>query len=128
APVAPVAAVGGEQIYQLLLKSTVWIESDLGVAALPPGDDVRLAGFPGGIPVPGPPNFGPKLGPKLGPPLGGTSLANTAWEGNETLAGYGRLRFEFTGRSQVIMIDARSISAGTRSEEHTSELQSRGHL
>jgi S1-C subfamily serine protease len=109
----------GEQIYQRLLKSTVWIEANLRAAG--PGE----RGGPGGLPVATGtrggaqvgPKFGPKLGPKFGPPkiggpLGGGQLVNTVWDGSEQLQNYGRLRFEFTSPSEVTMIDARDTVPG----------------
>src|SRR5262249_53935296 len=105
----------GEKIYQRLLKSTVWIESNLRAEA------PEHRGGAGGLPVAtvsrsgaqvGPKKFGPKFGPKMGGPFGGGQLVNTVWQGNEQLQGYGRLRFEFTSPTEVTMIDARDTVPG----------------
>src|SRR5262245_7202986 len=107
----------GEKIYQRLLKSTVWIESNLRAEA-PAG-----RGGAGGLPVATGARAGAQIGPKFGPkgkfpqpkmggPLGAGQLINTVWQGNEQLQGYGRLRFEFTSPIEVTMIDAKDTVPG----------------
>jgi S1-C subfamily serine protease len=119
-------AAGGEQIYQRMLRSTVWIVASHKVVAL--GGNRPLAQFP-------PPDFPkfkrpplprPGIQPKL-PNLPGlpqdpadlvpdpnqkSTLTGSAWTGKETLPGFGRLTFQFTSNVAVIMIDARDTTRG----------------
>jgi S1-C subfamily serine protease len=86
-------ALDGEQIYKNLLKSTVWI-----VARQKRGINVAA-----GQPVGGPPGAGG----------GGGDLVGSSWSGSETLAGYGRLRFDFQAGGRATMVDAKETVAGT---------------
>jgi hypothetical protein len=44
-------------------------------------------------------------------------LTNTSWRGNENLAGFGALRFEFKKNNVVIMTDAQRVVQGTWSRQ-----------
>jgi S1-C subfamily serine protease len=74
-------------------------------------------GNPGGV-NPGAPNPGPfmPLPPNpvdlLPDPNQQSTLTNTAWNGSETLPGYGRLTFQFITNTSVIMVDAQETSRG----------------
>jgi HEAT repeat protein len=84
----PVAALGGEKVYQRLLRSTVWI-----LAPQKRGGG-NLAGNPGQ------------------PGQGQSNLAGTQWSGSETLQGFGELRFDFKAGGQVDMHDAAGQTGG----------------
>jgi S1-C subfamily serine protease len=95
-PTVPEGPMTGEQIYQRLLKSTVFI--------------VALTPAPPQATTPARPPF-PKLPPmKTSPAVAG--LLKSIWQGNEDLPGFGRLRFEFFSATEVTMIDAKQTSVG----------------
>jgi S1-C subfamily serine protease len=172
---APGETLKGEQIYQRLLNSTVWIVAShkLGANGRPTAlrnDAPEFGEQPiqqlqfqpqfqqpqipqppfqqPGIPQPNFPNmpkpnfpksnfpkFGPNFpkqpnipgpnfpnGPGMNapdfgnfvPPANQTSnLRGTAWSGNETLAGYGKLTFQFITNRDVIMLDNDGSSRGS---------------
>lgn len=51
-------------------------------------------------------------GPGPGPRPGAT-LAGTTWDGNETLSGFGRLKFQFDADGKVTMFDAKFAERGS---------------
>lgn len=98
--VVPVAALGGEKVYQRALRSTVWILAPQKRGGGP------LAGNPG-VPPPAGNPFAPGQGQGL------DLLAGTEWSGNETLAGFGPLRFVFKTADAVDMHDAQGLTPGS---------------
>jgi S1-C subfamily serine protease/HEAT repeat protein len=123
APVRPVA-LGGEQIYDKVLKSTVWIlaTQPKGVSftlyknknAGPGGRQMPPGGGRGGAP---PPGFG---GQFQGQP-GAGSLAGTQWAGTETNpnSSTGKLKILFLSQTRVIMDDGKESIPGTWSQKGT---------
>jgi S1-C subfamily serine protease len=177
---APGETLKGEQIYQRLLNSTVWIvashkvgakgrpaaqRNDLpelgeqpfqllqfqqpqfqqpqfqqpGIPQIPQPNFPNMPNIPKpnfpkpNFPKPNFPNFGPKgpnfPGPNFGPngpgmnqpnfgdfvpPANQTSnLTGSTWSGNETLAGYGKLTFQFITNRDVIMLDNDGSTRGS---------------
>jgi S1-C subfamily serine protease len=166
------AVLNGEQIYNRMLRSTVWIvashkiarheiddrENDNGHRALqfpqppiPPRPQMPQIPRPQLPQVPRPQvprPFGP-IGPRMpfgpqpfnpgqnpGAPNPGlpqmpqmplpqnpadllpnpnqqSTLTGTVWNGSETLAGYGKLTFQFVTNTVAVMIDARETMRGT---------------
>jgi S1-C subfamily serine protease len=81
------APLNGEQVYQRLLKSTVWViaRHEVGVA----------------------------MGAAPGPPAGPEALRLLGqWSGSENLAGFGNLRFNFVSSTAVFMHDAKETIMG----------------
>ncbi|MCI0683285.1 MAG: trypsin-like peptidase domain-containing protein [Gemmataceae bacterium] len=129
----------GEQIYQRLLQSTVWIVADHRIVAannnrpfaqpFGPPDFPRpkfpktklprppfgpgAPGGPGGPVIPGGPPLPGNNMPLLPQPGQTSNLSGSTWDGSETLPGFGRLRFQFVGNIQVIMIDAKETMRGS---------------
>jgi S1-C subfamily serine protease len=139
-PLLPAEDLGpvanGEQIYQRMLRSTVWIVASHKIVAMggnrplaqgpadfpkfkrppfprPPGM-VRPPNFPNfpqpGLPMlPGLPDNPADLVPD---PNQQSTLTGSVWVGRETLAGFGKLTFQFTSNVAVVMIDAQEQSRG----------------
>jgi S1-C subfamily serine protease len=119
----------GEQIYQRLLQSTVWIVADQKIVAMnnqnQPFAQPDIPRPPFGPKIPRPP-FGPGgIGPgPIGPPgmpnqpflpqpNQKSNLRGTTWDGSETLPGFGKLRFQFVTDIQAIMVDAKETLRGS---------------
>ena len=136
----PGQALQGEQIYQRLLNSTVWIVASHKIVAMNNNQPFQFPGkskgpkiqiprppipnmpnIPGGPGGPGMPNVpgGPGMpnmppGMNMLPPGNQQSdLRGSVWDGSETLPGYGKLRFQFISNTQAIMVDARDTLRGT---------------
>jgi hypothetical protein len=75
-------------------------DSDEDVRRVAASSIARIQGTPGPGPGPGP-------GPTP------NTVAGTFWEGNETLSGYGKLKFQFESDGKAIMYDAKWAERGT---------------
>lgn len=74
-----------------------------------PDEDVRRVAASAIERIQGTPGPGPGPGPGPAP----STVAGTVWEGNETLAGYGKLKFQFNADGKAIMYDAKWAERGT---------------